>query len=81
MSNSRFSCYYKWHTGEPTTSVSSCLCAPPVLSQEFTCSFLANISCAQVPAHLNHMSGWTFCDNLQDVITVPGSLVSFDAML
>lgn len=76
MSNSRFSCYNKWQTGEPTTSLSQCLCSAPVLSQEFTCSFLANISCAQVPAHFDRMCGWTFCDNLQDVITVPSSLVS-----
>ena len=77
MSYSRSSCFLKYRSGDPTTSVSRCLCSPPVISQEFTCSFLQNVSCAQVPAHLEQMSGWTYCDNLEDVLTVPASLVSW----
>lgn len=76
MSASRSQCALEYNSGDPTTSVSSCLCAPPVLSLEYTCSFLQNISCAQVPAHLSQIAGWTFCENLPDVLTVPASVVS-----
>ena len=76
MSGSRSLCAIDYTSGEPTTSVSDCLCAPPVLSLEYTCSFLGNISCIQVPAHFTSMSGWTYCDNFADVLTVPPSVVS-----
>lgn len=75
MAYTRSSCYLAYQSNSALTPYRSCMCAPPVLSQEFTCSFLANISCAQVPAHLDHMSGWTFCDNFEQVLTVPPSLV------
>lgn len=58
------------------TAQSSCLCAPAVLSLEYTCSVLGNVSCLQIPAHLESMTGYSYCSNIRQVLTVPQSLVS-----
>lgn len=76
MKNSRSLCQIGYTRGDPTASASSCFCSPPVLSLEYTCSFLGNISCIQVPGHFTRMTGWTLCENFEDVLTVPASVVS-----
>jgi hypothetical protein len=76
MKNSRSLCEIEYTSGDPTTSASRCFCSPPVLSLEYTCSFLGNISCGQVPAHFTRMTGWTICNNFDSVLTVPPSVVS-----
>ena len=76
MKDSRSLCEIAYTSGEPTTSVSKCFCSPPVLSLEYTCSFLGNISCLQVPAHFTRMTGWTICSNFDSVLTVAPSVVS-----
>lgn len=57
-------------------SVSSCLCAPEVLSMEFTCSVLGNVSCIQIPGHLDQMSGYRYCSNINQVLTLEPSLTA-----
>ena len=72
MTASRSGC-----TQSDMASASSCLCAPAVLSLEYTCSVLGNVSCVQVPAHLDQMSGWSYCtNNIEQVLTIPPSLTA-----
>ena len=83
MGNSRTLCSLDYRPNDPITSFSACYCAPRVLMLEFTCSFLQNVSCLQVPARTDHMSGWSYCDNVEEVwgTAVPASLVSCDFVL
>ena len=71
MTASRSGC-----TQSDVASASSCLCAPAVLSLEYTCSVLGNVSCIQVPAHLDQMSGWSYCNDIEQVLTIPPSLTA-----
>jgi hypothetical protein len=76
MDYSRSQCLLTGHTSD-TTAFSSCLCNPAILSLEYTCSVLGNVSCLQVPAHLDSMTGYSYCNNINDVLTIPESLVGF----
>ena len=76
MSYSRSQCLLTGKTSD-TSAYSSCLCDPAILSLEYSCRVLGNVSCLQVPAHLDQMTGYSYCDNINEVLTVPESLVSF----
>jgi len=47
---------------------SSCLCQPSILSLEYTCAFLGNISCQQTSAALSNLPDYRFCSNLVSVL-------------
>jgi hypothetical protein len=51
-----------------TESFSSCLCQPSILSQEYTCAFLGNMSCQQTSAALSNMAEYSFYSNLVSVV-------------
>jgi hypothetical protein len=56
------------YLGQDATKYSSCFCAPPVLSDAYTCGFLGNVSCRQVPATLTNLVEYTYCDNFMSVL-------------
>jgi hypothetical protein len=48
--------------------VSSCLCAPELLSLEYSCNYVGNASCLQTNAALSNMAAYTYCANFQSVL-------------
>lgn len=47
---------------------SSCYCQPSLLSAEYTCGFLGNVSCEQIPATLTNMVQYRYCTNFMEVL-------------
>lgn len=56
------------YLGKDDKAYNSCACAPPVLSAQYTCGFLGNVSCLQVPATLTNLVQYTYCDNFLSVL-------------
>jgi hypothetical protein len=54
--------------GSVGSTVLSCLCQPKILSLEYTCDFLGNISCQQISAALTNMVAYPYCTNLLSVL-------------
>lgn len=54
--------------GSIGSTVLSCLCQPKILSLEYTCEFLGNISCQQMSAALTNMAAYPYCTNLLSVL-------------
>ena len=44
-----------------------CLCAPEVLSLQYTCLYLGNVSCRGVPAALSNIPGWGVCSGYSTI--------------
>jgi hypothetical protein len=49
-------------------SASACICAPKVISAEYNCEFVGNVSCVQTSGVLSEMVAYSFCSNFQSVI-------------
>jgi hypothetical protein len=47
---------------------SSCLCAPELLSLEYSCLYVGNVSCVQTSAALSNIAAYNYCSNFQSVI-------------
>lgn len=60
------------YLGKDVQKFSSCFCAPPILSEGYTCGFLGNVSCRQVPATLTNLPEYPFCDNFMQVLGTAG---------
>lgn len=75
LTNARVSCTQNFQSGNEA-SLTSCLCQPGLLTLAYGCSVLGNVSCIQVPAYLTQMAEYGHCSNLQQVLTIPASLVS-----
>lgn len=75
LTRERVACTQTYVEGQEAV-LTSCLCAPPVLSLAYSCSVLGNVSCIQAPAHLTQMAEYGHCANLMNVLTIPDSVVS-----
>ncbi|KIW13498.1 hypothetical protein PV08_08686 [Exophiala spinifera] len=67
------------YLGKDDQKFSSCFCAPSFLSAQYTCGFLGNVSCQQVPATLTNLVGYSYCSNFMSVLggssgSVPASV-------
>jgi hypothetical protein len=62
------------YLGKDVQKYSSCYCAPSLLSAEYTCGFLGNTSCEQIPATLTNMVQYKYCDNFLEVLRGSGSV-------
>jgi hypothetical protein len=60
------------------TSLSSCLCTPDIMSWDYTCSYLGNISCYETGATLSELPEYSLCENFAEVI---GSGISSAAVI
>lgn len=80
LTNVRVSCTQNFQSGQEA-SLTSCLCQPALLTLAYGCSVLGNISCIQIPAQLTQMAEYGHCSNLQQVLTIPTSLVSSPHMI
>ena len=50
-------------------SFSSCFCEPALLSMDYTCLYLQNVSCFSTPAALTNLAGvYPYCTNLFQVL-------------
>ena len=56
------------YLGKDAQKYSSCYCAPSLLSAEYTCGFLGNASCMQIPATLTNLIQHKYCDNFMSVL-------------
>lgn len=56
------------YLGKDIQKWSSCYCAPSLLSAEYSCNFIANISCLATPATLTDMEQYGYCDNFLSVL-------------
>jgi hypothetical protein len=50
------------------TKFSSCTCEPDILSWDYTCFYLGNISCLATGGTISNLYGYTYCDNFAEVI-------------
>lgn len=50
------------------TKFSSCTCQPQILKYDYTCEYLANISCYETGATLSSMWPYSLCDNFGSII-------------
>jgi hypothetical protein len=50
------------------SDISSCLCAPPLLSLEYSCMYVGNASCIQTNAALSNIPAYSFCSNFESVL-------------
>ena len=65
------------YLGQPQP-YSSCNCQPSLLSAEYTCGFLGNVSCEQIPGTLTNLAQYNLCTNFMQVLGGSSGSVSAD---
>ena len=50
------------------TAFSSCFCQPEILSQQYTCLYLGNVSCILTDAALTSIPAYSYCQNAPSVL-------------
>ncbi len=57
------------------TALSSCFCQPSILSLQYTCGVVGNVSCEFTSAEFTNLPAYALCKNLYSVLgTLPPSV-------